>query len=215
MATQKNNALHGMVGDVVCYTLHGQKVARSRPHKYRDRKSTKQLAQRERMRLANQFLSYWPQIVRHAFVVESKTTITSYNRAKSLIMRHNIIGQYPNLYLDYAKIRMSISEEKVITQLKAHRVGAELHLQITNATKRQPTHLTLYLLLLVEGDPVQLGPFSWPNNNYLTVPLPDHLSKTEEMHLWLVPYDPLEQHYYESYYTNCMDLVEAQGMGHR
>ncbi|WP_282038288.1 DUF6266 family protein [Saccharicrinis aurantiacus] len=90
----------GKLGNVVTYQMYGKSYVRSLPGSYKDAKSEKQLAQRQKMQLVNGFLSPFKEILRLTFKEEALGR-SAYMAAKSYNMRNAIVGEYPEQKIDY------------------------------------------------------------------------------------------------------------------
>src|SRR6476661_3299475 len=108
MATIKNGIngpVSGKIGNVVGSSWRGINILRSVP-KAPTHFSDKQLANQLRMKLAQLFLKQFIPVVRIGF--KDDTIIpTAFNSALSFNKKNAIAGEYPNLYLDYAAVKLS------------------------------------------------------------------------------------------------------------
>jgi hypothetical protein len=100
-------AFHGIVGPVEGYTRKGQAIIRSR----RERVTNTSLAQhacRQSMKVVNEFTRPITNYVRMGFELEAApTTKTANNLAKSYQLLHGLKGEYPNIEIDYPKVRVT------------------------------------------------------------------------------------------------------------
>jgi hypothetical protein len=101
-----NEGSSGRIGNVVTYQMYGKSYMRSLPAQYRDRKSAKQLAQRQKMQLVNEFLGPYKDVLRITFQKEAVGR-SAYMAAKSFNMLNAIGGEYPEQYIDYSKALLS------------------------------------------------------------------------------------------------------------
>ncbi|MCU4158215.1 hypothetical protein J1N10_19730 [Carboxylicivirga sp. A043] len=97
----------GRVGNVVTYQMYGKSYMRSLPGQYKDRKSERQLAQRQKMQLVNGFLGPYKDVLRITFQKDDLGR-SAYMTAKSYNMLQAIGGDYPEQYIDYSKALVSI-----------------------------------------------------------------------------------------------------------
>jgi hypothetical protein len=93
------SAGQGSVGNVVMYTMHGKNFIRSKPSKYKDRKSEAQLAQRARMQVVTGFLISFKELIRKTYAGEAVGR-APYHAAKSQVMMHAIEGSYPDFTIN-------------------------------------------------------------------------------------------------------------------
>ncbi|MGY4385224.1 hypothetical protein ACVWYN_002262 [Pedobacter sp. UYP24] len=97
----------GKVGKTVSYMLNGKNVIRNigRTNK---QPSVKQLADRQKIKLANEFLQPIIPFIKvgFKFAVEG-TDKNAYNEGMSQIKKNAIIGEYPNQRIDYSLVKIS------------------------------------------------------------------------------------------------------------
>ncbi|MFC3198239.1 DUF6266 family protein [Parapedobacter deserti] len=99
----------GAAGDVVgCKGPHGFYI-RSRPRKPRTTPTAKQLEVRARLALVMGFLKPLKAIIYPGFSVRytAKTKVSAMNAAASHALNHAITGEYPDLDIDPAMVRLS------------------------------------------------------------------------------------------------------------
>jgi hypothetical protein len=110
MARLKNGilgAFEGIVGPIEGYIRKGQFVIRSRRRKT-NKVSELQKACRQRMTVVNHFTRSMTDFVRIGFGLEAApTTKTANNLAKSYQLRYALKNEYPNLEMDYTKVRLT------------------------------------------------------------------------------------------------------------
>ncbi|WGQ08118.1 DUF6266 family protein [Pedobacter gandavensis] len=104
------NGLHGWpsgkIGRVVYYELNGQPVMRGigKPGK----PSLKQQANHQSMAVTTRFLSHLNDFIKNGFELETRGTIRNqHNLAVSQIKKNALQGTYPNISIDYEKVRLS------------------------------------------------------------------------------------------------------------
>lgn len=111
MATFKdgpNGGFSGKVGSVVGYQWRGINVMRSLPKKSTKPRSEKQLANEMRMKLAMSFLSPITGVIRAGFQQAAEgLPMTPFNVALSYHKKNAIGGDYPDLYFDHSKAKIS------------------------------------------------------------------------------------------------------------
>lgn len=96
----------GMIGNLVFYKLNGRGVVRARPQRYRDKKSPKQLAQRQRLQVMNDFLRPFNKLVRVTFASEAVGR-SALQAAQSHNMKHALTGEFPAIHVDYGRALLS------------------------------------------------------------------------------------------------------------
>ncbi len=105
MARLNNGILNGgsgKVGNVIMYTRYGQDFIRVKPSFPKDKKTPRQLAQRQKMALIHQFLRPAKELIHRTFANDSSTR-SPYQSAQSYNLKHAIAGEYPNQYIDTEK----------------------------------------------------------------------------------------------------------------
>ncbi len=105
MARLKNGILNGgsgKVGNVVMYTRNGKDFIRVKPNYSYDKKTPRQLAQRQKMALIHEFLQPEKELIQKTFSSDSSTR-SPYQSAQSHNLKHAIAGEYPNQYIDLQK----------------------------------------------------------------------------------------------------------------
>ena len=104
----------GIVGHIEGYIRKGQPVMRSRRRKV-TKFSDAQLACRQRMKVVNEFTRMITDYVRIGFELDAApTTKTANNLAKSYQLLHGLKGEYPNLEIDYPKVRVTSGTLEVV-----------------------------------------------------------------------------------------------------
>lgn len=101
-----NGPGQGRVGNVIMYEMYGKTYVRSRPERYKDKKSEKQLAQRQRLKLAQNLVRHLNPLVRIT-MKEMSAGRSSYHTAVSLNLKQAIVGQYPDQYINPAEVILS------------------------------------------------------------------------------------------------------------
>lgn len=99
----------GAVGDMVgCNGPHGFYI-RSRPRKHGKVPSAKQLEMRAKLGLVMAFLKPLKAIIYRGFLNPNtvKTKVSAMNAAASHVLNHAITGEYPDLQIDPAEVRLS------------------------------------------------------------------------------------------------------------
>ena len=105
----------GRIGNVITYGMYGKCYMRSLPGQYHDRKSVRQLAQRQRMQLVNGFLEPYKDVLRMTFRHQANGRSAFYT-AKPYNLLHAIEDTYPKQYVDYSKALVSMGKVTLSTQ---------------------------------------------------------------------------------------------------
>ena len=92
----------GKLGNLVFYKVGGRGRVRTRPARYRDRKSPAQLAQRQRLQVVLDFLKPFSNLIRITFKEEAVGR-SAMQAAQSYLMRNALEGEYPQIYVDKSK----------------------------------------------------------------------------------------------------------------
>ncbi len=99
----------GRIGNVIAYEMYGKSYMRSLPGQFHDRKSVRQLAQRQRMQLVNAFLGPYKDVLRMTFQHQANGR-SAFHVAKSYNLLHAIEGAYPKQYVNYSKALVSMGK---------------------------------------------------------------------------------------------------------
>lgn len=111
MARNKNllGSASGRIGNVITYEMYGKCYMRSLPGQYHDRKSVRQLAQRQRMQLVNALLCPYKEVLRITFQHQANGR-SAFQAANSYNLLHAIEGAYPKQYVNYSKALVSMGK---------------------------------------------------------------------------------------------------------
>ena len=96
----------GSYADAVIYTMDEKTYLRSKPAQYRDRKSPKQLVQRQKMILVNDFVRPFTELIKLTFAGEAEGK-RMFAKAQSYNMKNGLSGIYPDQKIDKAKALLS------------------------------------------------------------------------------------------------------------
>ncbi|TDQ09219.1 DUF6266 family protein [Pedobacter metabolipauper] len=111
MARIKNGILGGVqgcIGDVEGFIRNGEAFIRKRKKKSTVPRSVKQLANMQKMSVIGEMIHSMTSFVALGFELISKNqSFSANNAAKSYQLKHSLQGQYPNLNIDYAQVRLS------------------------------------------------------------------------------------------------------------
>ncbi len=97
---------HGKLGNLVFFKRHGKSYVRTKPASYKDRKSPKQLAQRQRLQVVNSFLRNFSVPLKVTFASEAVGR-SALQAAHSFNMRNALAGEYPDIYVDRGRVQLS------------------------------------------------------------------------------------------------------------
>ncbi|TAJ13727.1 hypothetical protein DMA11_07655 [Marinilabiliaceae bacterium JC017] len=115
----------GKLDLLVVYQMFGNTYVRTRPGKYRDRKSPAQLAQRQKMQLVTTFLRPFKELLRITFASEAQGR-TAYHAAKSYNLKHGLCGEYPHQAIDSDKALLSYGPLNLPQEIKVTRQSGGL-----------------------------------------------------------------------------------------
>lgn len=96
----------GMIGNLIMYEMFGKTYLRSRPSSYKDRKSTGQLIQRQKMTLTHNLVRHLSPLLRITMKDISHGR-SPYHTAVSLNMKEAIDGNYPDQHINPQKVVLS------------------------------------------------------------------------------------------------------------
>lgn len=96
----------GKVGNIIGSTRNGTPYMKTRASKFKDSKTLKQKIQRDKFKLAQIALQPITPFLRKGFKFELKQR-TAFNSAMSHAIKNAIMGEYPNIYIDYTKLLVS------------------------------------------------------------------------------------------------------------
>lgn len=96
----------GRIGNVVSCLRHGKYYLRTLPEKVHHPNTEKQMAQRMRFTLVQQFLKPLNKFIRIGFGAFAEGR-SAYNAAMSYNLEHALTGSYPSLSIDFAAARVS------------------------------------------------------------------------------------------------------------
>lgn len=108
MAKIKNpfEGSRGKLGALVFYQVGSECYVRTKPQRFTDRRSTRQLAQRQRLQVVNNFLSMYRDTLSRTFLADESGK-AGFQAAKSYNMRHALTGDYPDIRIDHSKLLLS------------------------------------------------------------------------------------------------------------
>lgn len=145
MANSKN-FISGKIGNVVYFERGGKQLIREHVVP-KDPQTPAQLTQRMKLSLANKGLKPLKEIIKEG----CKNDKNAYRSLVGLTMKENIIGEYPNLYIDYSKLK--IVEGRL--QLPSY-VQIEIDTKSDLANIRWNTHNNSTLRYGTENDIVKI-----------------------------------------------------------
>ena len=102
--------MQGTTGNLTAYILNDQNVVRINPDKSqkRVRNSPDQLSNQQQLTIVNEFLTAVSTLLKIGFSIAAKhTTKNFYNLALSYNKKYALKGEYPDIQMDYPKVRIS------------------------------------------------------------------------------------------------------------
>jgi hypothetical protein len=139
----------GIVGNIEDYIRKGQPVMRARRRKV-TKPSDAQKACRQRMKVVNEFTRMITDYVRIGFELDAApTTKTANNLAKSYQLLHGLKGEYPNLEIDYPKVRVTSGTLEVVQNPTMVLEGSALNFSWENDKIRDNNFEDDQLMILV------------------------------------------------------------------
>lgn len=166
-----NDGSSGKIGNVVTYQMYGKSYMRSLPAQYRDKKSDKQLAQRQKMQLVNDFLGPYKDVIRIGFK-DTAVGRSAYSAAKSYNLLQAVGGDYPEQYIDYTKALVSLGSVSLPEEATITIVNEGLLIEWNHSGERHPSD-TLLVIANQRGQ-------------YLTDFKLTGVERREESYLWKV-----------------------------
>jgi hypothetical protein len=141
----------GLLGNLVLYKVGGKGRIRTRPARYRDKKSPAQLAQRQRMQVMLQFLKPFSRLLRITYAAEAVGR-SAIQAAQSYNMRHALAGEYPDIYVNKSKALLSLGPlpVPVAATLTAQPEGLLIEWENDPEAARHHPHDTLVIMALSE-----------------------------------------------------------------
>lgn len=202
MAFIKNNAISGLIGPVVSYNRKGVSLVRSQCPSIKDHKSVKQLAQRMRMKLANNFLSSFKSLVKISYG-DAEGKDNAYNRAKSMLLKETMVGNYPDISIDCSLVRMSHDPVSylIVDNLSYHDDALTMEVHVDPAIRNRRVQLLVVRYCEGIADFSDMLPLS--DNDRYNLSWGKLDQEHGPWHFWLMLYDPLSNHCYGSVYRYC------------
>jgi hypothetical protein len=102
-----NGAFSGKIGNVIGSSWRGIDYMKSLPRKSGKEPSLAQMEQHLRFAIAVGFLKPISSLVNVGFGGRSAQKVTGYNLAVRYILKNAIVGTFPDLSIDYTKVRIS------------------------------------------------------------------------------------------------------------
>ena len=136
MRNGAHGALNGKVGNLVSYQLKGKTVVRQ-VGVILKKPSIPQLAVRQRVKVINQFLNPIKEYITSGFSFEViGTDRHAHNEATSYNLKNATAGEYPNIHIDYSKVKVSIGNLLSPDEMSATRIENALEITWTYDNKR-------------------------------------------------------------------------------
>lgn len=194
MARFKNGALGGFkgrVGNIVGSKWKGQSIMRARPDGVSNPRTDLQQNTRMRFALMGHFLSTQRELVRIGFRTVVSTT-TTHNEAMRYNLAHAIGGEFPELFIDFSKVKLSFGDLSVLESLEISAASSKsLSLNwVNNAGNGKSGADDLLILGVYDAESgegfTQLGAFTRKQETAL-VQLPDNwIGRTVEVFVFMV-----------------------------
>jgi hypothetical protein len=137
----------GRLGNLVFFQRHGKSYVRTRPARYKDRKSPAQLAQRQRLQVMNNFLKPFRNAIRVTFAAEAMGR-SALQAAQSYNMRHAVAGEYPGIHIDKPKVLLSRGALPMPVDVRVELRSGELLISWENGEEAKGSAATDTLVVL-------------------------------------------------------------------
>ena len=179
--------LSGKVGPIIESSWNGIRYVKARPAHYQDKRSTAQLAQRNKLKLCLPIVRCMKPLVQIGFK-EQAVRQSAYNACMSRNMQCAIVGEYPNQQLSYPHIILGEGPLAVPTEITAQLLAGELWIswnsssQESNSSPNDKTLIALYNA--TRNCALQWLRQSQRQDGITTLPLP-HDWLTDELHCYL------------------------------
>ncbi|WP_316748801.1 DUF6266 family protein [Pedobacter gandavensis] len=119
--------LNGKVGNLVFYMLNGQPVVRLIGRK--GKPSKLQLANYQEMAVTTKLLSGMGSFIKLGYGLQAKGTVhNAHNLATSYHKKQALTGEYPNIRIDYSKVKLSQGVMPETADLKIEKVAGGLEI---------------------------------------------------------------------------------------
>ncbi|MCX2452210.1 DUF6266 family protein [Pedobacter sp. PLR] len=127
--------LNGKVGNLVFYMLNGQPVVRLNGRK--GKPSTLQLANYQEMAVTTKLLKRMGGFIKLGYGLQARGTVhNAHNLATSYHKKQALKGEYPNISIDYSKVKLSQGVMPETADLKINKLAGGL--EITWDPKEYP-----------------------------------------------------------------------------
>ena len=141
----------GKIGNLVFYTLNGQAVCRligkaGKP-------SLNQLDNRQRMSITMEFLKPMREFINSSFKLEAEGTVKNpHNLATSYNKKHALIGQYPDIKVDYSKVILSKGSLEMAKDFKLTKGDAGVNLSWDNVAEVNGRYDDVMMVMISNPD---------------------------------------------------------------
>ncbi len=179
--------ISGKIGPVVVYTRKGESIVREHVIP-KDPQTPAQLAQRMKLTLANSGLK---PLKNHINVGYKGTDIT-YRKLVGVAMREYIVGDYPNLCIDYSRVIVSKGKMKLPMyasaelENKTNSVNISWDTQIPSNSKQGKANDLVVVVCFNEKllESCTASKSAKREEGFVSVDLPKYW-KTDDVHFWL------------------------------
>ncbi|WP_316821223.1 DUF6266 family protein [Pedobacter gandavensis] len=137
----------GKVGNLVFYMLNGQPVVRLIGKK--GKPSTLQLANYQKMSVTMNLLSHMSGFIKLGYGIQAKGTVhNAHNLATSYLKKNALKGEYPNISVDYGKVKLSEGSMPETPDLKIFKVAGGLEISWDPTHSQELKHNDSVMVML-------------------------------------------------------------------
>ena len=180
--------ISGKIGPVVAYMRNGESIVREHVIP-KDPKTPAQLAQRMKLKLANNGL----RPLKNQINIGYEGTGFTYRKVVGITMKENIVGGYPNLRIDYSRVKISEGKlqlpdyANVEFDIKTHTAKFYWDNQTPSNSKLGKSNDLVRIFLFNEKHMVGLTAPESENREkgFMTIAIPENWS-IDDMHFWLI-----------------------------
>lgn len=138
----------GKVGNLIVYFWHGKRVVRSRPTSVFNPNTEQQQQQRGKFGLVMGFIRVHKQLVKIGFKPWAKG-MSAYNAAMSYNLANAVVGEVPNLSINFEKALISRGDLLPVANLRARATAPGTLLLEWQADRPMTSHATAADTLMV------------------------------------------------------------------
>ena len=178
--------MRGSIGPVVMYTLRGKTVYRSKPGPRKNGPTPGQIAQQAKFRLMMNFLKPACTLLRETFA-HSAGNMSGFNKALSYNINNAIIGDYPDILINYPMVFMGqgdLPNAQGVTVSREEN-GLRIHWATNKDAGRARLSDRAYLALFSEPDKEWIIKLDGPGRNEGVFNMDLKKSVGQPIHGWL------------------------------